>query len=179
MRGAAVVLILLLVPFVLGTYTRPNEATLEWGFQIACEGHEISGYFTEVSGISNQNEWECERFTAPNGHETTSCLPSQLVVAPLVLKRTLTSNDDFWNWRDQVANGLLTTARDNCSLSILNRDYSYSHSYQVFNAWPASVEIKPLGTMEQDYLQEDPHHKGKLRPGKVNWIYFIFSFLIN
>jgi hypothetical protein len=70
-----------------------EEAQLEWSFLFSCDSIGLTSYFTHVKGLQNRNEWECERFTAPNGRETTSCLPSQLVVQPLQLQRVLTTND--------------------------------------------------------------------------------------
>jgi hypothetical protein len=40
----------------------------------------------------------------------------------------------------------------------------------IFNAWPSSISIEPVGTMEYDLEQEIQEIKpqlGKLRPGKV------------
>ncbi len=87
------------------------------------------------------------RFTTSTGRETTSCLPSQLVVKPLIFKRILTTNDEFWYWRDLVANGDLYDARTDCSITMYTRDYTEAFSWQIRNAWPAALDIEPLGTM--------------------------------
>jgi phage tail-like protein len=70
-----------------------------------------------------------------------------LVVKPLIFKRILTTNDEFWTWRDLVANGHLTEARRDCSIQMYLRDYTVAFTWEIKNAWPASVEIEPLGTM--------------------------------
>ncbi len=76
-----------------------NEVNLEWDFNLECSNSPSSPFslrstfVTHIQGIRNKNEWECERLTTPNGRETTSCVPSQFVVEPLVLRRPLTRND--------------------------------------------------------------------------------------
>jgi phage tail-like protein len=132
-----------------------EEPLLEWQFLFHCapNGQEFTGFFTEVTGILNKNEWECERYTASNGRETTSCLPSQFAPSPLKLRRVLTGdNDEFWDWRDIVANGHLQTARTNCSISLAQRDYTFSlaNTWLIYNAWPASVALLPAYTMRSD-----------------------------
>ncbi len=74
------------------------DPILEWQFALECtpgnsNSEPIKAYFTEVSGLVNQNEWECERLTSQTGRETSSCVPSQFVVKPLILRRGLTLND--------------------------------------------------------------------------------------
>jgi hypothetical protein len=70
-----------------------DDSRLEWGFRFDCANTPTAGYFTEIDGPSNQNQWECERITSDNGRETTSCIPSQLVSKPIFLTRTLTTNE--------------------------------------------------------------------------------------
>jgi hypothetical protein len=140
----------------------PNDRDpiLEWSFTLRCGGYtsplhnpvdsaerpldtanqsQLKYSFVHVEGVINRNEWECERFTTTLGRETTSCVPSQLVVKPLILKRPLSPNEEFWDWRDQVASGQLAYARDNCELIMYGRDYRPLFAWRIRNAWPGII----------------------------------------
>ena len=112
---------------------------------------------------------ECERYTASNGREVTSCLPSQLVVSPLYFRKIVTLDDQIWNWRDLVVNGRLTEARQDCGILMFDRAYRPVMVFFVNNAWPASVTLKPEGTMEHSLHEAhsaNGQNKGQHSQGK-------------
>ncbi len=148
-------LVVLSLFLFLSSYPKPSlqertaDGILEWQYVLDCPDRGLKGYVTAVKGIKNANEWECERLTTTSARETSSCVPSQFTVAPLIISRPLTKNSEMWDWRDLVADGQLTDARTNCSINMFERGYTKSSGYFIYNAWPASVSIKPYhGTMK-------------------------------
>ncbi len=62
MKIAAILVFLGLVAFVSAAQVRDSaDPILEWHFTLDCADKLSNTYFTHIEGLSNQNEWECER----------------------------------------------------------------------------------------------------------------------
>ena len=77
---------------------------------------QISGYFTEVSGIGSENEVIEHKVVNEKGVEVVLKIPGRLKWENVVLKRGITSNMDIWTWRKMVEDGDVTGARKNGSV---------------------------------------------------------------
>jgi len=84
----------------------------------------IAGYFTECSGIGSENEVIEHKVVDNSGREYIHKIPGRLKWENVTLKRGLTSDLQFWEWRDQIVQGQVESARKNGSIIIFDQQFS-------------------------------------------------------
>jgi phage tail-like protein len=110
------------------------------GFQFALEVEgKLSGYFTEAAGIGSEHEIIEHKIVTEDGHEIVQKIPGRLKWQDVTLKRGITSDMQIWDWRAQVEQGDLETARTNCSVVMFDRNYQEVARWNFENAWPLKV----------------------------------------
>lgn len=120
----------------------PRETDPLVGFQFAIEvdgAVPVTGYFTEVSGIGSEHETIEHKVVDENGHEIVQMLPGRLKWSPVTLKRGITADLSFWDWRQMVVDGDMESARSNCSIIMFDRNYTPLVRWDFVNAWPSKI----------------------------------------
>ena len=110
------------------------------GFQFSIDfGTNVTGYFTECSGMESETEVVEQEATGPNGQPIIQKLPGRLKFGNITLKRGITSDTQIWTWRQKVEEGKIEDAR--CTGSIVMYDYNFAEvaRWTVTNAWPSKV----------------------------------------
>ena len=102
-------------------------------------GGEITGYFTEVSGLGSENEVMEQKVVNEKGVEVVLKIPGRLKWGDVTLKRGITSNMDMWNWRQLVVDGKVKDARMNGSIVMFDRDGAEAARWDFNNAWPLKI----------------------------------------
>ncbi|MEX1018382.1 MAG: phage tail protein [Litorilinea sp.] len=108
-------------------------------FMFSLEINDMTGYFTEVSGIISENEVITHYVVSANGAEITLQIPGRANGGEITLKRGMTQNVEFWEWRELVVNGRVAEARVDGSIVMYNRAYQEVRRWDFFNAWPSKL----------------------------------------
>jgi phage tail-like protein len=111
------------------------------GFHFALDfGGKIVGFFTECSGIGSENEVIEHKVTNDSGHEIVMKIPGRLKWENIVLKRGITSSMDIWDWRKEVEQGDLKTARRDGSIMMKDSKLDKTVAQWDFTrAWPVKI----------------------------------------
>jgi len=110
------------------------------GFHYAIEVQgAVTGYFTECTGIGSEHEVIEHKIVDPKGHELIQKIPGRLKWENITLKRGITDNMDIWDWREQVVQGDVESARHNGSIIMFDQALSEVARWNFERAWPVKV----------------------------------------
>lgn len=125
------------------------------GFQFAIEINDMTGYFTEVSGIGSDNAVATHKVVNPDGREVTLQVPGRADGDEFTLKRGLTTNVEFWEWREQVILGNVAEARIDGSIIMFNREYEEVRRWSFVNGWPSKISGPEIAADSNDFTIEE------------------------
>jgi phage tail-like protein len=130
-------------------------------FQFALEVNNMTGYFTEVSGIVSENPAATHKVVTTDGKEVVLQVPGRCDGGEVTFKRGLTTNVEFWDWREMVVTGNVAQARVDGSIIMFNREYQEVRRWSFINAWPSklsgpniSADSNDLGIEELTIVHE-------------------------
>ncbi len=110
------------------------------GFNYALEiGDKMAGYFTEASGIGSEHEIVEHKVVDSTGHEMVHKIPGRLKWQDVTLKRGITEDLAIWVWRQEIEQGKIGDARQNCSIIMFDRNYEEIARWSLLNAWPSKI----------------------------------------
>lgn len=118
--------------------TDRKDPLVGFHYAIEVEG-QVSGYFTECSGIGSEHEVIEHKVVDAKGRENIMKIPGRLKWENITLKRGITDNMDSWNWRDMVVQGKVDDARRNGSIVMFDQSLSEVARWNFENAWPVKV----------------------------------------
>jgi phage tail-like protein len=101
-------------------------------------GGVITGYFTECSGLGSETEL-VEHKIQEGGVDIIQMLPGRLKWEQIKLKRGITDQLDFWDWRKLVEDGKMADARMNGSVFMLDQEGTEIAQWDFENGWPVKV----------------------------------------
>lgn len=129
------------------------------GFQFSLEFNDMTGYFTEVSGVGSENGVTTHKVVGWAGDaiakEVTLQIPGRVEWSEITLKRGLTTNIEFWDWREKVISGGVAEARQNCTIRMYDREYNPVVSWTVINAWPSKISGPSISSDSNDFTIEE------------------------
>ena len=131
-----------------------EDPLLGFNFLLELEGA-IAGYFTECGGIGSENEVVEHKVVDKQGHEVVRKIPGRLKWQDISLKRGITSDMQIWEWRDSVVQGDMPGARKNCTITMLDRNYSPVAVWHFMNAWPSKVSGPSLKADSNEFGIEE------------------------
>jgi phage tail-like protein len=126
-----------------------------FGFQFALTVDEVTGYFTEVSGIGSENAVATHKVVDTTGKEITIQVPGRVEWGEITFKRGLTSDFQFWTWRELVITGDTATARRQISIEMFDRNYQPVVTWTAENAWPSKLSGPSIASDSNDYAIEE------------------------
>ena len=100
---------------------------------------ELDGYFTDISGLGDENDMVEFKANTNDGHETTILLPGRNETSEITLKRGITKDMTFWQWRQLVRDGKIDQARTNVTITMYNRRYEAMVQWDMTDAWPSKI----------------------------------------
>ena len=115
---------------------RDPLAVFHYGVEVQGE---VTGYFTECSGIGSENELIEHKVVDDKGRESIHKIPGRLKWQDITLKRGITNNMDIWDWRELIVNGEVEDARRNGSVIMYNQKLEEVARWNFENAWPLKV----------------------------------------
>lgn len=100
---------------------------------------EITGFFTEVSGLGSETEVSDHLVMGTGGQEVVKKIPGRLKWEDITLKRGITTNMDIWDWRKTVVEGGVEEARRNGSIVMYDQTGGEVGRWNFERAWPSKV----------------------------------------
>ena len=125
------------------------------GFQFALDVNDMTGYFTEVSGIGSENAVVTHKVVTAEGKEVTLQIPGRVEWGEITLKRGLTTNIEFWDWREAVVLGTVAAARKDCTITMFDREYAGVVTWTLINAWPSKISGPSIAADSNDFTIEE------------------------
>ncbi len=107
------------------------------GFHFSVEIGDITGYFTECSGLGSETEIVEHKVVNKDGVEVVMKVPGRLKWEDIVLKRGITSNMDMWVWRKMVEDGDIKGARRNGTITMYNQMLTAVAQWDFELGWPS------------------------------------------
>jgi len=133
---------------------RGTDPLLAFTFALEVQGA-ISGYFSEVSGVSSENEVIEHKVVNSKGQETVQKIPGRLKWTDITMKRGITANMEIWNWRAMVEQGKMGDARKNGSIILYDRDYTEVARWNFTNGWPSKVSGPTFKSDSNEFAVEE------------------------
>lgn len=100
----------------------------------------VSGYFTEVSGLGSESEIVEHKIIAKGAKESlVRKIPGRLKWGDIVLKRGITASLDFYDWRKQVEQGQVDTARLDGTIIMYDQTLAPVAEWNFFKGWPSKI----------------------------------------
>jgi len=100
----------------------------------------VTGYFTEVSGLGSDSEVVEHKIIAKGAKESIiRKIPGRLKWGDIVLKRGITKNLDFYNWRKQVEQGKVDAARLDGTIIMYDQQLNPVAEWSFFKGWPSKI----------------------------------------
>lgn len=122
-----------------------GDPLIGFNFEIDVAG-KAKGYFSEVSGISSENEVTEMKIVSGGYKEIIRKLPGRLKWGDITLKRGITANMDFWKWRQEVENGNVQQARANCTITMYDQAATPVAKWNLVSAWPSKLTGPSMST---------------------------------
>ncbi len=99
----------------------------------------IKGFFTECSGLGSEHEVIEHKVVNETGQEVILKIPGRLKWDNITLKRGITSNMDIWDWRKEVTDGNVDSARRDGSIVMYDQTLKEVARWNFERAWPLKV----------------------------------------
>ncbi|OQY48085.1 MAG: hypothetical protein B6242_03320 [Anaerolineaceae bacterium 4572_78] len=144
---------------------RQSDPLLSYQFTLDVNG--ITGYFTEVTGLTSEHEVVEHKVVGQNGKELVQMIPGRLKWSEITLKKGVTTSMGFWDWRQLVIDGKTETSRYNCIVSMYDRNYQLAAQWTVVRAWPSKISGPEFKSDSNDFAVEEIAlvHEGMRREG--------------
>lgn len=102
-------------------------------------GDKAKGAFRECTVVTAEHEPAEYKFADDKGAPGYYAIPGRMKFGRITLKRGLTNDMSMWNWRKQIEDGNVGSARTNGSIIMMDQDGSAVAEYNFENAWPLKV----------------------------------------
>jgi phage tail-like protein len=115
-----------------------GDPLVSFNFGIEVEGI-ITGFFTECSGLGSESEVIEHKVVGEGGKEVVRKIPGRLKWGDVTLKRGVTTNLDFWEWRKMVEDGNVSSARKNGSIIMYDQEGAPVARWNFERGWPSKI----------------------------------------
>jgi phage tail-like protein len=100
----------------------------------------INGYFTEVSGLGSETEVVEHKIMSKGAKEPIiRKIPGRLKWGDITLKRGITANMDFYDWRKQVEQGKVDAARLDGTIIMYDNTFAPIAEWTFAKGWPSKI----------------------------------------
>jgi phage tail-like protein len=135
--------------------SRDTDPLLGFNFSIEVADQNVTGYFTEIGGLTSEHEVVEHKVVTDDGREILQMIPGRIKWSEITLKKGITADTGFWDWRDLVTQGDVETARSQVTITMYNRSYEEVTTWTLFNAWPSKVSGPELKSDSNDFTVEE------------------------
>ncbi len=116
---------------------------------------QVTGYFTECSGLGSESELIEHKIIDDKGNEEIRMIPGRLKWDQIKLKRGITDRMDIWDWRKLVEDGNMDQARTNGSVIMYNQLGEPVAQWDFVMGWPTKVTGPELKADSNAYVVEE------------------------
>jgi phage tail-like protein len=99
-------------------------------------GGSVKGAFRECTGLGSENEVVEYKASGDKGKFIMKKVPGRMKWNNITLKRGITDAMDMWEWRKQVEEGKVESARKNGSIVMYNQQNAEIARWNFVQAWP-------------------------------------------
>jgi phage tail-like protein len=99
-------------------------------------GGSVKGAFRECTGLGSENEVVEYKASGDKGKFIMKKVPGRMKWNNITLKRGITDAMDMWEWRKQVEEGKVESARKNGSIVMYNQMNAEIARWNFVQAWP-------------------------------------------
>lgn|SRR5690606_35243250 len=117
---------------------REGDPLATFHFMLDVQG-KVKGFFTEISGLGSETDIIEQKQVDAKGRDLIVKVPGRQKFTDVTLKRGITDVKDFWDWRQEVIDGKIKTARKNASIFMLDTELNPIAQWDLENAWPSKV----------------------------------------
>lgn len=145
---------------------RGTDPLVSFNFRLEVHGEtEIIGYFTEVAGIGSEHDVIEHKVVDDKGKELVQMIPGRLKWTQVTLKRGITADAKFWDWRQKVVDGSTEKARSNCAVVMMDRNYNDVARWEFVRAWPSKISGPSIKSDSNEFGVEELTmvHEGMIR----------------
>ena len=121
-------------------------------FSITVDGYEIAS-FSELQGVRTEIK-TVEFIESGEKGLVQMNIPSNPVLATIILKRAQTQDPQMWSWHEAARFGEMGAARKSCSLVMFDAAGKPVARYHLENAWPCKIELGALRAGSSEVLTE-------------------------
>jgi len=97
------------------------------------------GFFLEVSGLGSETEVTEHKVVDKQGNSITRKIPGRLKWSDITLKRGITKNLAFYDWRKMVEDGMVDSARSNGTIQMMDQAGGVIAEWTFDMGWPSKV----------------------------------------
>jgi phage tail-like protein len=126
------------------------------GFKYSLDiGGKVTGYFTECNGLNI--EYEAVELKAVNekGVPVIIQQPGRIKYTDITLKRGITSNLEIWDWRSEIEEGNVDSARVSGTITLRAEDGTPVSLWHFENGWPSEVSGPQVKSDSNEYGVEE------------------------
>jgi len=134
--------------------TEAQNPLVSFHFAIELQG-QVTGYFTECSGLGSEHEVIEHKVVDGQGREFVQKIPGRMKWQDISLKRGITAAMDIWAWRKLVEDGKVTEARKNGSIVMFDQGLKEVARWNFERAWPTKVTGPQLQSDSNAYGIEE------------------------
>lgn len=136
------------------TDSATGDALIAAHVAVELEG-KTSGFFTSISGLGSETAVIDHKIIA-NGHSPVDRkISGRLTWGDITLKRGVTTNLDFWQWRNEVTNGTVGDARKDGSVIMYDQEGTEVARWNFEKAWPSKVTGPDASSEGNDIAVEE------------------------
>ena len=127
-------------------------------------GNNTLGYFTEVSGLSSENEIVEHDSVDEKGMNYKSKQPGKIIWPEITLKKGLVADNSMWKWRQLVLDNKVAEARTNATISMY-QETTLIAQFTFVEAWPSGYKAPDLDATSSGVAVEELTivHEGLVR----------------
>jgi phage tail-like protein len=115
-----------------------QDPLVQFQYALEIQGR-LTGFFTECSGLGSEHEVIEHKVVNEKGQQVLLTVPGRLKWENITLKRGVTDNMEMWDWRKQVEDGDVDSARANGSVTMLDQHLKPVARWDFENGWPTKV----------------------------------------
>lgn len=115
----------------------------------------ITGYFLSASGMGSETAVIDHKINSSAGTPISRKISGRLKWGDVTLKRGVTTNLDFWAWREQVTSGSVADARQDGSITMLDQAGTEIARWNFERAWPSKISGPDAGSDDNNVAMEE------------------------
>ncbi len=115
---------------------------------------DIKAAFRECSGLGSEHEIVEDKASGDTGHIYRK-QPGRLKWDNITLKRGMTTDMKIWNWRKQIQDGLVDSARRSGSIVVYDQQNKPKAKWHFDGAWPSKLSGPALNAQNNEIAVEE------------------------